>query len=76
MRPCCYAFQGMACNLSSYGPFTEKTPALPGDAYYACFSLNSKISAFFLLLESSTYSQVICNKYEYLSVCRRHTRQQ
>lgn len=33
MRPCWYAFQGVACNLSPYGAFTEKPPALPGDAY-------------------------------------------
>ena len=37
MRPCWYAFQGVACNLSPYGAFTEKPPALPGDAYYSEF---------------------------------------
>lgn len=33
MRPCCYAFQGVACILSPYGAITEKPPALPGDVY-------------------------------------------
>ena len=34
MRPCWYAFQGVACILSPYGAFTEIPPALPGDVYY------------------------------------------
>lgn len=34
MRPCWYAFQGVACILSPYGAFTEKPPALPGDVYF------------------------------------------
>ena len=33
MRPCWYAFQGVACILSPYGAFTEIPPALPGDVY-------------------------------------------
>lgn len=33
MRPCWYAFQGVACILSPYGAFTEQPPALPGDVY-------------------------------------------
>lgn len=35
MRPCWYAFQGVACILSPYGAFTEIPPALPGDVYYS-----------------------------------------
>ena len=34
MRPCCYAFSGVACTMSPYGAFKEKPPALPGDVYY------------------------------------------
>ena len=34
MRPCWYAFQGVACILSPYGAFTEIPPALPGDVYF------------------------------------------
>ena len=37
MRPCWYAFQGVACILSPYGAFTEIPPALPGDVYLSIF---------------------------------------
>ncbi len=37
MRPCWYAFQGVACILSPYGAFTEIPPALPGDVYLLFF---------------------------------------
>ena len=33
MRPCCYAFSGVACTMSPYGAF-KAPPALPGDVYY------------------------------------------
>lgn len=38
MRPCWYAFQGVACILSPYGAFTEIPPALPGDVYLLLFN--------------------------------------
>lgn len=40
MRPCWYAFQGVACILSPYGAFTEIPPALPGDVYLSIFFLS------------------------------------
>ena len=35
VRPCYYAFQGVACNLSPYGAIIEKPPVLLGDVYYS-----------------------------------------
>lgn len=42
MRPCWYAFQGVACILSPYGAFTERPPALPGDAYLSLRNKSEK----------------------------------
>ena len=44
MRPCWYAFQGVACILSPYGAFTEIPPALPGDVYCFYFNLLNKLN--------------------------------
>lgn len=55
MRPCCYAFSGVACTMSPYGAFKEKPPALPGDVYYYIVNAKTIVSSiFFILFQSSS----------------------
>ena len=64
MRPCWYAFQGVACILSPYGAFTEKPPALPGDVYSS-----SVVTESLLLLDDA----LLTSEYVFFSELQPHS---